>query len=87
VTTWITSIQGPCVPSSELLAELRALEGERVDLTLRDGTRLEDCDLVSAGRLWAKSIWVVRDEIDHFIHIRDLLSVEARPRPGPTAGP
>ena len=77
MTTWMTSIPVPSPPSSQLLAELRALEGDRVDLVLRDGTPLNDCLLVSRGRLWAKSIWVVSDEIDHFIHLRDILSVAA----------
>jgi hypothetical protein len=73
----MTSIPVPSPPSSQLLAELRALEGDRVDLILRDGTRLNDRLLVSRGRLWAKSIWVVSDEIDHFLHLRDILSVAA----------
>ena len=87
MTTWTTSIPGPSVQSSQLLVELGALEGDRVDLILRDGTRLDDCLLVSRGRLWAKSIWVVSDEIDHFIHRRDILSVEASVTAAPPGGP
>jgi hypothetical protein len=81
VTTWINSIPISSVPSSELLAELRALEGERVDLTLRDGSQLEDCDLISIGRLWAKSIWVLREDADLVISVVDILSV--RPASAP----
>jgi hypothetical protein len=87
VTTWITTIPVPSPPSSQPLAELRALEGDRIDLILRDGTRLNDCLLVSRGRLWAKTIWVVSDEIDHFIHLRDILSVEASAPAAPAGGP
>ena len=87
MTTWITTIPVPSPPSSQLLAELRALEGHRIDLILRDGTRLSDCLLVSRGRLWAKSIWVVSGEIDHFIHLREILSIEASSTAPPTADP
>jgi hypothetical protein len=77
VTTWISSIPTPSASSTQLLAELKALEGDRIDVTLRDGSRLEDCQLVSTGRLWNKSIWVLQEDVDLFIRIGDIALVRA----------
>jgi hypothetical protein len=52
-----------------------------VDLILRDGSQLDDCQLVSTGRLWAKSIWVLWDDVDLFIRLGDVASVRAASAP------
>lgn len=44
--------------------ELRVLEDHQVDVTLTDGTHLANCRLVSAGRLWAKSVWLASGDTD-----------------------
>ena len=53
--------------SVEQRQQLRSLEGRRVSLALRGGTRLDDCQLVSAGRGHVGSLWVFTNGIDAFI--------------------
>jgi hypothetical protein len=48
------------------LPELRAAEGQRVTVVLTDGTQLDDCVVVSVGRLWARSVWLVKEDTDVF---------------------
>jgi len=54
---------------------LAALEGARVVLVLSDGSRLDDCEVVSAGRRRAKTIWVVAGEADLVIPLADVIGV------------
>lgn len=42
-------------------SELRALEGKQVSVMLIDGTRLDACSLVSAGRASVRTLWVLAD--------------------------
>ena len=59
---------------------LRKLEGQQVCMALADGSRIEDCDLVSAGRGRAKTIWVYVNGIDAFLQSADVVAVwEAAP--------
>jgi hypothetical protein len=46
--------------------ELRAAQGQRVTVELTDGTSLNDCVVVSVGRLWARSVWLVKGDTDLF---------------------
>lgn len=48
-------------------AFLRDAEGQQVTVVLKDGTRFEGCCLVSVGRLWARSLWLINDETDLII--------------------
>jgi hypothetical protein len=50
------------------LAYLRTLEGRQVNLVLVDGTWLEACNLVSVGRLWARSVWLLKNDTDVIIN-------------------
>lgn len=56
------------------------LEGRQVDLTLRDGTRVEGPLLVSVGRLWAHSVWIVVDDADVFISHDDVVEIRESSR-------
>jgi hypothetical protein len=47
--------------------ELRALEGRHVSLSLSDGSRLDDVELVSAGRTDLRTIWVFAYGMDTFL--------------------
>jgi hypothetical protein len=61
--------------------ELRATEGQRVTVELTDCTRLVDCVVVSVGRLWARSIWLVKGDTDLFStpeEIADITVLEQR---------
>lgn len=56
-------------------AKVRSLEGRQVSLALADGSRMDDCQLVSGGRTDTKSIWVFTDGVDTFIPLGEVLAV------------
>jgi hypothetical protein len=63
------------------IPDLRAAEGKAVTVVLTDGTRVADCVIVSVGRLWARSVWLVKEDIDVFTspeEIAELVVPEAR---------
>lgn len=49
------------------LSSLRSLEGRRVSIAFLDGSRLDDCSLVSIGRNRLDSLWVFVDGMDVFV--------------------
>lgn len=53
----------------------RHLEGHRVGVALVDGSRLDDCQLVSAGRDGAESLWLYSNGADTFVTILDVTDV------------
>ncbi len=55
------------------IRELRLLEGRRVSLALADGSRLDDCQLVSGGRRGVKSLWVFTNGTDTFVPLPDVI--------------
>jgi hypothetical protein len=56
-------------------ADLRALEGRSISLSLVDGSRIDDCQLVSAGRHRSRTIWIFADGQDRFVPIPDVVDV------------
>jgi len=59
----------------ERLGRLRDLQGHQVSVALRDGSRLDDCQLVSIGRNRAHSIWLVNSGVDIFVGIADVVDL------------
>lgn len=59
------------------MANLRAVEGQQVDVMLADGTRLDNCNLVSVGRLWARTVWLSRGETDLFVTPEEITCIRA----------
>lgn len=56
------------------------LEGRRVGVALVDGSRLDDCQLVSAGRHGAENLWLYSNGADAFVTLLDVTDVwEVRP--------
>jgi hypothetical protein len=55
--------------------QLRGLEGRRVSLALADGSRLDDVQLVSAGRPPLESIWVFAYGLDTFLSVAEVVAV------------
>ena len=56
--------------------ELRSLEGRRVGVVLRDGSRIDDAQLVSSGRGNVRTLWVVpANEVDTFVQLSDVVDV------------
>ena len=65
------------------IEQLRQFEGQCVSVALADGSRLEGCDLVSAGRGPAKTVWIVAGGMDVFLRLADVAGIwEASGPPG-----
>jgi hypothetical protein len=60
---------------SDRVAELRALEGHHVSLALLDGSRIDDCQLVSACRNRAGTVWLFTGGIDTFVPLREIVDL------------
>ena len=56
-------------------SHLRLLEGRQVNVALRDGTRLDDCNLVSAGRHRLNNLWLFINGEDLFVSCSDVVDV------------
>jgi len=54
---------------------LRSLEGRRVGVALRDGSRIDDAQLVSSGRGEVRTLWVFTNGVDAFVHLSDVVEV------------
>jgi hypothetical protein len=53
-------------------SRLRALEGHHVSVALRDGSRIDDSQLVSAGH---RSVWLFSNRADVFVPLVDVVDV------------
>jgi hypothetical protein len=60
--------------SPQLLRSLRHLEGHHVAVRLGDGSRLE-CELVSAARRGASTVWVHDGTDDRFVPVDEIADV------------
>ena len=58
-------------------SELRALEGHRVSVCLVDGSRIEDCELVSVGRGRTETLWILTRDGDAFVGLADVDDLRA----------
>jgi hypothetical protein len=54
---------------------LRMFEGSQVSVSLRDGSRLDDCQLVSAGRSGTTTLWLFSNGDDVFVAQNDVVDV------------
>jgi hypothetical protein len=63
-------------------SELRHLEGRQVSLALVNGSRIDDCSLVSAGRGRAATLWVFTNGHDAFIPVSDVVDIWEAASPG-----
>ena len=61
--------------SRERLSELRSLEGRQVSVALADGSRIDDCQMVSAGRPGVQTLWVFSNGTDTFVPLPEVLEV------------
>jgi hypothetical protein len=57
------------------LQGLWALEGHRVGLAVRGGGRIDDGQLVSAGRHGVRTLWVFVDGVDTFVPVDDVIDL------------
>jgi hypothetical protein len=61
--------------SNQRFPQFKALEGRRVGLALSDGSRIDDCQLISAGRPGLESVWVFLNGNDAFIPLTVVIEV------------
>ena len=57
------------------IQRLRSLEGRRVGLAVRGGGRIDDGQLVSAGRDGVRTVWVFVDGVDTFVPLDDVIDL------------
>lgn len=57
------------------LSQLRSLEGRQVSVALADGSRIDDCQLVSAGRPGVQTLWVFINGTDTFVPLPEVVEV------------
>jgi hypothetical protein len=55
--------------------QLRALEGRQVGLALRDGSRIDDCQLIAAGRSRPRTVWVFVEGRDTFLRLDQVVDL------------
>lgn len=54
---------------------LRSLEGRRISVALADGSRIDDCQLVSGARRGARTLWVFTNGMDTFVPVQSVVDV------------
>jgi hypothetical protein len=59
----------------EQLNQLGWLEGRRVTLALRDGSRIDDSQLVSTGRASVQSLWLFVNGDDTFVPVDEVVDL------------
>jgi hypothetical protein len=63
------------VMTKQQLRALRLLEGRSVSVAFNNGTRVDDCLLVSAGRDRVATLWLFANGQDVFVASSDVLDV------------
>ena len=61
--------------SPSRISTLQSLEGRRVCIALAAGGRIDDCQLVSAGRGSAATMWVFTNGADAFLPHDDIVDL------------
>jgi hypothetical protein len=54
---------------------LTVLQGRQVTVALRNGTRIDDAQLVSAGRRGHRRLWLFHNGADTFVALEDVLEL------------
>ncbi len=52
-----------------------AIDGRQVSVALRDGTRIDDCQLVSSGRSPVETLWLFVNGEDVFVPHDDVIDL------------
>ena len=53
--------------TSEQAIRFRGLEGRHISVALADGSRIDDCELVSAARQGTPTLWLYTNGADRFV--------------------
>ena len=56
-------------------SSLHGLEGRQVSVALRNGSRIDDCQLVSAPRARTETVWLFSNGDDVFVSLGDVVDV------------
>jgi hypothetical protein len=59
----------------DLVAKLVRLEGRRVSVAFSDGSRLDDCELVSTGHHSAETLWFYANGTDVFADAENVIDI------------
>jgi hypothetical protein len=70
------------MPARHRLSKYLEHEGSTVSVAMADGSRIDDCDLVSVGRGSADTLWVFTQGHDVFIALDDVIDVWPTTRSG-----
>lgn len=54
---------------------LHGLEGRQVSVALRNGSRIDDCQLVAAPRVGTATLWLFSNGDDLFVSTSDVVDV------------
>ncbi|HEV3364447.1 MAG TPA: hypothetical protein VG795_09970 [Acidimicrobiia bacterium] len=58
--------------TDELAARTKGLEGCRVSIALVDGSRIDDCELISAGQRGDGRLWLYSNRADTFVSLAEV---------------
>jgi hypothetical protein len=58
---------------------VQVLEGRQVCVALRNGSRIDDCQLVSAGRVSTGTLWLFSNGADLFVSTDEVFDVWEAP--------
>jgi hypothetical protein len=61
--------------AKQKVRSLHSIEGRQVNVSLRDGKRIDDCNLVSGGRARAPKLWLFTNGEDVFVPLDDVIDV------------
>ena len=54
---------------------LQGMEGRQVSVALRNGNRIDDCQLVSAPRASTATVWLFSNGDDLFVSLADVIDI------------
>jgi len=63
----------------------QGFEGRQVCVALRNGSRIDDCQLISAGRVCTGTLWLFSNGMDVFVPSRQVLDMWEAPIAGRAA--
>jgi hypothetical protein len=61
--------------------QFRGLEGRQVNVSFRDGSRIDDCQLISASRPGTGTVWIFANGIDVFLPASTIVDCWEAPPP------
>ena len=70
-------------PRHPKTSDLAGLEGRQVNVALDDGSRVDDCQLVSGGRRGVESLWLFVNGADRFVALRRVVDIWETSCPAP----